>query len=450
MAEADRVAVIGAGPAGLAAALELVRHGIAPIVFERNERIGGLARTIWYKNYGFDLGPHRFFTKNREIEALWTEILGEEFREVPRLTRIFYNGRFFFYPLRPLNTFFGLGPWITCRAVMSYGASRIRRKKSEPANFEEWIVQNFGRVLFSIFFRPYTEKVWGIPCAEIGKEWASQRVRGLNLTEAIRNAIGLRRRGNGTAKSLVERFYYPRLGAGQMYEEMATRIQEAGAQIRLSAPVTKLITEGDRVAALGFGRNGEEWVDVSHVFASSPITSLVGALTDPPPAEVLEAARALRYRAHLTVNLIANRDRLFPDNWVYIHSPDVATARVTNYNNFSPDMVARPGTSALSVEYFCFKGDDLWRMTDADLIALAGRELERVALCRQSDIEDGFIVREANSYPTYYLGHGDHFDTLYRYLARYRNLSLIGRAGMYRYNNQDHAMLTGLYAYGTS
>ncbi|MBI4279285.1 MAG: FAD-dependent oxidoreductase [Armatimonadetes bacterium] len=446
MGGGDQIVVIGAGPAGLCAALELARHGLAAVVLDRNDRVGGLARTIWYRGYGFDVGPHRFYTKSREIARLWKEILGDDLREVPRLTRIYYNGRFFHYPLKPLDVIFGLGPVTTLRAILSHAVERARPHRDEPANFEEWAVRQFGRVLYTIFFKAYTEKVWGIPCREIGREWAGQRIRAFNLTDVILNAFGLKRRGARVVKSLVDRFYYPRLGAGQMHEAVAKRIRAAGGEILLNTPVTGLETAGDRIAAVRCGVGGERRIPAAHVFASAPITALARALVPPPPPAIAAAAAALRYRTHITVNLIAKGDRLFPDNWIYIHSPAVKIVRVANYNNFSRDMVAKPGTSALSVEYFCAEGDELWRVDDAGLVALAADEMERVGLLPRSWVLDGFVVREPDSYPMFYLGHQAQFRALYDHLVRYRNLTLMGRAALYRYHSQDHAMLTGLYA----
>ena len=437
-----RIAVIGAGPAGLAGAWELTRHGHPPLVLDRNDRVGGLARTIWRRGFGFDLGPHRFFTKNQEVLSLWRTFLGDDLLEVDRLTRVYYRGRFFSYPLKPLDALRKLGPLTTIRALASYGRERLRRHPEEPDNFEDWIVAQFGPVLYEIFFKSYTEKVWGIPCHEIGKEWAGQRIKGLNLSQAVGNAFSFRR--SDRVRSLVERFYYPRLGAGQLYDRMAERIVEEGGDIVLDANVVGIETSGDRVTALLVEPGGRQEVD--EVFASAPITSVAGALSPAPPADVSDAADALYYRSHITVNLILNTPPPFPDNWIYVHSPKLRMARVANYASFSPEMVGAQDMSGLSVEYFCFEHDDLWTMSDEDLIVLATEELTRAGLVQHQTVDEGFVVREGDSYPTYYLGHREHFYILYGYLKRFSNLHLMGRAGMYRYNNQDHAILTGLYA----
>ncbi|MDQ3957562.1 MAG: FAD-dependent oxidoreductase, partial [Actinomycetota bacterium] len=422
----ERVVVVGAGPAGLAAAHELSAHGVASLVVDRNDRAGGLARTIWRGGYGFDLGPHRFFTKNQEVLGLWRELLGGDLLEVDRLTRIYYRGRFFAYPLKPLDALAKLGPVTTARALASYGAERLKKHRDEPENFEEWIVQQFGRVLFEVFFKSYTEKVWGIPCDEIGKEWAGQRIKGLNLTQAIRHAFSNSR--SQKVRSLVERFYYPRRGAGQLYDVMVERLAASGTEVRLGTEVTRVVTSGERVTSL---ECGGESVPVDHAFVSAPITAIAEALDPPAPQTVLDAARSLYYRSHITVNLIVDSPPPFPDNWIYIHSPQLRMARVANYASFSPALVGAPGTCGLSVEYFCFEGDELWAMADADLVGLAVDEMHEAGLLDRSLIRDGFVVREGDSYPTYYLGHREHFETLFAYLSRFQNLSLIGRAGMY-------------------
>ena len=439
----ERVVVVGAGPAGLAAAWELTKRGVSPLIVDRNEHVGGLARTIWRNGFGFDLGPHRFFTKNNEVMSLWREFLGEDLLEVERLTRIYYRNRFFSYPLKPVDALKKLGPLTTTRALASYGAQRLKRSVDDPANFEEWITRQFGRVLYETFFKSYTEKVWGIDCSDIGKEWAGQRIKGLNLSSAIKNAFSF---GKGDdVRSLVERFHYPRRGAGQLYERMAERLEAEGAEFALGETVTRVEAEGDRIRTLVCEPSGRR-IDVKHAFVSAPITAFVEALRPESPVDILAAAKTLYYRSHITVNLALDQKSPFPDNWIYVHAPELRMARIANYSSFSRDMVPRPGTAALSVEYFCFESDYLWRMDEEDLIKLAVQEMRSAGLLAGARVLDGFVVREADSYPAYYLGHRDHFNILFDHLSRFVNLDLIGRAGMYRYNNQDHATLTGLYS----
>ena len=431
--------IVGAGPAGLAAAYELGRHGIPTTILERNDQVGGLARTLWFSDHGFDIGPHRFFTKSREVVDLWHEVLGSDLLEVDRLTRIYYKGKYFSYPLRPLDALSKLGIGTTLRAMGSYAAQRFKKRGEEPDNFEDWITEQFGKVLFEVFFKSYTEKVWGIPCDRIGKEWAGQRIRGLNLTQAIRHA--LTPRGKAKVRSLVEQFYYPRRGAGQLYEKMTELITAAGSTVHLERPVTRYEGADGRIARVHTSDGSHH--DVDHVFISAPITSVVRGMDAPP--EVRAAAEKLTYRSHITVNLITRGAPPFPDNWIYIHDPTLKVARVANYGSFS-DALITPGTSALAAEYFCWEDDEIWVMEDDDLIALALRELEAAGLLSDAAFVEGFVVREADSYPTYYLGHEADFGVVRRFVDSFENVTMIGRGGMYRYNNQDHAILTGLYA----
>lgn len=442
----SRIAVIGAGPAGLAVAYELARRGIACWVFDKNKEVGGLARTVNYKGYFFDLGPHRFFTKNEEINNFWQELLGKDLIKVKRLTRIYYQGRFFYYPIRVFNVFSGLGPATSSAVFLSYLKSQLKFFGREPANFEEWLIKNFGESLYRIFFKTYTEKVWGIPCREIGPEWASQRIKNLNFWQAVKNAL-LKNNGQ-EVKSLVNQFSYPRKGAGMLYDRMRAAIEGSSRQIFLESPVHKIYHQAGQIKALEVSKNSQpERVAVDYLFSSAPITFFVQALEPKPPRPILEAALQLRYRDHITVNLIVNRPRLFPDQWLYIHSPEMKMARVTNYANFSEAMTADPQKTPLAVEYFVFADrDELWQMADDELIALAGKELNQLGLVRPSEVIDGFVVREKDSYPTYYLGHRQPFEILKNYTAQFSNLQLVGRAGMYKYNNQDHALLTGFLA----
>ncbi|MEA2453246.1 MAG: hypothetical protein QOG04_1956, partial [Actinomycetota bacterium] len=369
--------VVGAGPAGLATALELTRHGGHPLVVDSNAQPGGLARTIWKDGYGFDLGPHRFFTKSDEINQLWAEILGSDLLVVDRQTRIFYRGKYFSYPLRPFEALSKLGLVTSVRAVWSYVSSRIRNRKTEPRNFEEWVINEFGKVLYEIFFKSYTEKVWGVPCAEIGKEWAGQRIRGLNLASAIKD--GFRRGGDAQVRSLVDHFYYPRRGAGQFYDRMKSTIEGKGGEVRLSSTVIEANHDGERITSV-VCEPGDVSTPIDHIFVSAPITRWVESLNPPPPSEILSASRSLTYRSHITVNLLIEGSPPFDDNWIYVHAPDLQMARVANYRSFSPDMAPGSEASPLSVEYFCFESDELWTKSDDGLIQLATRELELAGL----------------------------------------------------------------------
>lgn len=440
--------ILGAGPSGLSCAYELGQRGIPSIVMERHDKVGGLCRTMEFKGFLFDVGPHRFFTKNDEVDKLWHELLGDEVTHVNRLTRILYRNNFFDYPLKPISALKGLGIMTSLHAVGSYAWSRVTRQKSAVNSFEDWVVNQFGKVLYEIFFKTYTEKVWGIPCSSISAEWAGQRIKGLSLSKAVINGLfPSLNRGSGGVKSLVDQFDYPRKGAGQIYERMADRILASGSQIRLGTSAQAIIHEQRRITAVESESAGQmQTTSVRHLFSSIPLTEFIMRLKPNPPAEVVEAARSLYYRDHITVNLIVKKRAPFPDNWIYVHSPEVRVARISSYGNFSPEMLGDQTKDALSVEYFAFAHEDLWQKPDQELIDLAVHELVQLELISKADFEDGFVVRERDSYPTYYLGYKSSLETIRNYVDQFENLTLVGRGGMYRYNNQDHAVLSGLLA----
>ena len=443
----DRTIVIGAGPAGLAAAHELSVLGRAATVLEKDDQVGGIARTVVYRGYRFDIGGHRFFTRASSIQRLWEDVMGDDFMVRPRLSRIHYNDRFFHYPLKPVEALLGLGPLESLRILLSYLRARTFPIEDERS-FEDWVVNRFGRRLFEIFFQTYTEKVWGRPCREIGAEWAAQRIKNLDLVAAIRNAL-LGGRGDGElVTTLIDRFHYPRLGPGMMWERWTERLAENGIEVRLGADVTRLQHDGRRVVAVGT-RNphgGTGRVEGAHFISTMPIRELVHAMDPPPPAAVVDAADRLKYRDFLTVVLIVDVEKLFPDNWIYIHSPDVRVGRIQNFKNWSPDMVPDAATTSLGLEYFVHEGDDLWSMPDDDLIALGARETARLGLVEEARVRDGAVVRVRKAYPVYDGDYREALATIRDWISTLDNLQLAGRNGQHRYNNQDHSMLTGILA----
>jgi len=439
------LAIIGGGPAGLTAAWEACKAGLRPLVLEKSGHMGGIARTVDYRGYRVDIGGHRFFTKVKRVDDLWNEILGDELLWRPRMSRIYYKERFFAYPLKPLDAFLKLGPINSLACVGSLGLARLRPIKDETT-FDAWVINRFGRRLFETFFKSYTEKVWGVPCSEIKAEWAAQRIKTLSLTGAILNAFFK----SGDHTSLIERFKYPRLGPGQMWEACRDKVLAAGGEVMTHMEVTGLKHDGKQVLAVAArdvsGRLHE--FRARHFVSSAALLDLFGCLDPAPPAAPLAAARRLRYRDFMVVSLIIDRESMFPDNWIYVHAPNVRVGRIQNSKNWSPDLVPDPSRTSLSLEYFCFKGDDLWRTPDAELIEMGARELKTIGLMHGTDkVLDGCVIRMEKTYPMY-VGETfrDDIRMMKDYILSLGNLHCCGRNGQHRYNNQDHSMYTACLA----
>jgi protoporphyrinogen oxidase len=438
--------IAGAGPAGLACALGLARGGRSATVFEKDSRSGGLCRTIDFDGYLFDIGGHRFLSKVAEVEALWQEILGDDLLRVKRLSRIFYRGRFFNYPLSFFNTFLNLGPVESARCIASYLMDRVSRP-ADDGTFEGWIINRFGRRLYRIFFDVYTQKVWAMPCKDLSADWARQRIQGLSLKVAVRKAI-LRTWTSGP-KTLTEEFLYPRRGPGEFFDRLRDEAAEQGARFEFNAAVSAVDHDGRRIKAVELRRErppGREIVPVAHFVSSLPLPQLVKALRPLAPEPVLAAAGKLRFRSYLVVNIILNKKSLFPDQWIYVHSPEVRLGRIQNYKNWSPDMTPDPDKTSLGLEYFCDEGDALWRKNDVELVDFALEELSRIGIGSRKDLITGFVVRRPDAYPVYVMDYREPLRVVRDYLAGFDNLQTIGRAGLFRYCNSDLALRMGLRA----
>jgi protoporphyrinogen oxidase len=446
------VAIIGAGPAGLTAAYLLTKKGYRVTVIEKDPHyVGGISRTVAHDGFRFDIGGHRFFSKSKEVVDLWNEILPDDFIQRPRMSRIYYEGKFYSYPLRAFEALANLGLWRSALCMASYAKARLFPKKA-VVSFEDWVVNQFGWTLYSIFFKTYTEKVWGMPCNEMSADWAAQRIKGLSLGAAVldglKRSLGLNRRPNDgmATKTLLETFRYPRLGPGMMWEAARDRVIAGGNRVLMGHALKQLtqdqVTGRWRVSATS-AAGKTVTISAAHVISSAPMRELAGRLY-PMPATMGEALR-LKYRDFLTVALMIRSDDLFPDNWIYIHDSKVKVGRVQNFRSWSPEMVPDPSIACVGLEYFCFEGDGLWASSDDDLVALATREMEILGLAKPGDIVGGAVVRQEKAYPVYDEDYAAHVAAMRAELAdRYPTLHLVGRNGMHRYNNQDHAMMTAM------
>ncbi|MEN9976372.1 MAG: hypothetical protein RIR36_532 [Bacteroidota bacterium] len=443
-----RVAIIGAGPAGLTAAYLLAKGNQEVVVFEKDPQyVGGISRTESYNGYHFDIGGHRFFSKSKEVEDFWTEILGDEMLERPRSSRIYYNNHFFSYPLVAFEALRKLGIFESALCVLSYLKAKAFPVKN-PTNFEEWVTNQFGKRLFNIFFKTYTEKVWGIPCNEISADWAAQRIKGLSLSSAIFNALFKPNKKatdkDKVIKTLIDSFRYPKQGPGMMWEACAEKSKAMGVTLHMNCGVQKIEYTNNSWTVQTTSQGNVTGFD--YVLSTAPMRELVANVLPAFPASVAANAAALGYRDFLTVVLICKDEDAFSDNWIYIHDPKVKVGRVQNFKSWSPYMVPDPGMACYGLEYFCFEGDGLWTSSNADLIELGKKEIEKIGLTKASAVVDGYVVRQPKAYPVYDQFYKARVDSVRDALANYPGLYLIGRNGMHKYNNQDHSMMTAMLA----
>jgi protoporphyrinogen oxidase len=452
MSDSEEILVIGAGPAGLSSAYYLAKRGRRVCILESDPiYVGGISRTARHGSFYFDIGGHRFFSKSEEVERFWTEILPDDMLDRPRLSRIYYNGRFFSYPLKPLDAFLKLGPVESAHCMVSYLAARLRPSPT-PVTFEDWVVNQFGRRLFEIFFKTYTEKVWGMKCSEISAEWAAQRIKGLSLWGAIRNALTPQclKRSSRSIKTLISTFRYPRLGPGMLWEACARRIEGMGGRVLMGRHVVGCQwneATGQWTVKAALHSGGEEEFQARQVICSAPLGELIPHLSPPASPTAISAARQLRYRDFITVAIILRDRGLIPDNWIYIHDPSVCVGRIQNFKSWSPEMAAEPGLTCYGLEYFCFEGDGLWCSPDAELVQTATRELMRIGLAQPDDIVDAAVVRQKKAYPVYDFEYKNNLARIRNELkTHYPGMWVVGRNGMHKYNNQDHAVMTGMLA----
>ena len=449
------VAIIGAGPAGLTAGYLLTKQGKSVVIIEKDETyVGGISRTVEHEGYRFDIGGHRFFSKSQEVVDLWNEILPDDFIQRPRMSRIYYEGKFYSYPLRAFEALWNLGILRSTVCMASYLKYKLFPIK-DVTSFEDWTTNQFGKKLYSIFFKTYTEKVWGMPCDEMSADWAAQRIKGLSLwnavTDGLKRSLGLNKKPNDgqEVKTLLETFRYPRLGPGMMWDAARDHILSSGkGEVLMGHGLDRLAKigpndEGFEWSMSAKGANGSATIRAKHVISSAPMRELSKRI-HPLPESTLKADN-LRYRDFLTVALMVKSEDLFPDNWIYIHDDRVQVGRVQNFRSWSPEMVPDEDMACVGLEYFCFEGDGLWSSSDEDLVAQATKEMEILGLCDPAKVVSGAVVRQEKAYPVYDDDYEANVDAMRLELEeKHPSLHLVGRNGMHRYNNQDHAMMTAM------
>lgn len=434
-----KVAVIGAGPAGMTAGYELSKHIKGVDVYEASDSVGGMAKTIDLWNQKVDIGPHRFFSNDTRINLLWLEVAGKDYEMVDRLTRIYYNKRFFHYPIKAMDALKNLGILEAARCVINYGLEKLSPTK-DTSTFEGWVTNRFGKRLYQIFFKTYTEKLWGIPCNVLDADFAAQRIKKFSLGEAMKAALF----GNsGKHKTLVDQFAYPHGGTGMVYERMANKVKANGGNVFLKQPIKRVLTKNNKAYAIEFEDGSIKEYD--HIVSSMPMTLMVSRLPE-VPENIREATAKLKYRNTIIVYLNVQAKNLFPDNWLYVHSADLRMGRLTNFRNWVPQINNNQHSTICALEYWCYDEDDFWQWDQEKLISLGKEELRKTGLIGNAEISDGFVYKIPRCYPVYSTGYKEILKPVEDYLSGIQNLHVIGRYGAFKYNNQDHSILMGLLA----
>jgi len=446
--------IIGAGPAGITAGVELLKSNKFNVtLLEQDEMVGGLSRTVSHKNCKFDIGPHHFIAESEEIWAWWRNFAKNDFMKRFRFTRIYYRNHFFKYPLEPINALIGLSLSESIRCVCSYFYYRLFQIKNVKS-FQDWVTNRFGHRLFSIFFKTYTEKLWGISCTELSADWASQRIKTFSLFKAIFFAFFGKMFKKHAPRTINSEFYYPEKGAGSLWSRAADSIKEdINGRVFLNEQVVGIEHDGKKISAVltknsdnKHGVSSLQKYDAEYFFSTMPLRDLIMSMDPVAPREVVEAAKMLRYRGLITVNLVINKADICPDHWVYVHEKNLKVTRFENMNNFSFKMVDKAGHTALSLEYFSYLDEALWKMSDDELVKLGSNELVEMNFVKADEILSGMVVRTPEAYPVYNENYHEHLSVVRDYLSKFNNLHLIGRNGTHGYDNMDIAMLSAMSA----
>ncbi len=443
----NKIIIIGAGPAGLAAGLELARSGYKVVIFDKLDKVGGMSRSEKIDGGMFDIGPHRFFSKSDEVNKLWRSLIGKDFRKSPRLTRMYYKRKFFLYPVELKDALKNLGIFEGFLIGLSMLKVRLRSlfKKQPDNSFEDWVVNRFGRRLYHHFFKSYTEKLWGISTKQITAGWAAQRLKDISLVKVIKNLIFPDNKKK--VKSWIKEFYYPKLGAGSMYQKMAAKIENLEGQINLNCEVSAISREGGKIQNITIVSNGQSSVhSLDYLISSMPVNKFIQLFNPQAPGKVVRAANNLKFRSMVYVAIAVTKENVFKDNWIYVHEPEVRMVRITKFKNFSSHMVDNKKLSILGIEYPCWEEDELWQDTDENIIDMVKRDMEKIELLNAQDIAECKVLRIPDTYPVYAFKHEENLDIIFNYLKQFKNFQSVGRNGIFRYNNMDHSILTGFYA----